>query len=65
MKVSWLEGLVPVSWWMELDLVFLEGSAVSSSVFWGVCEFTMDLGRLSVDVQSCAHVLLKDWYGAS
>ena len=65
MKVSWLAGLVPVFWWMELDLVFLEGSAVSSSVFWGVYGFNMDLGRLPVDVQSCAHVLLKDWYGAS
>lgn len=42
-KVSWLEGLVPVSWWMELDLVFLEGSAVSSSVFWGVYWFRMAL----------------------
>jgi len=46
-KVSWLEGLVPVSWWMELDLVFLEGSAVSSSVFWGVCDFTYILPFLS------------------
>ena len=33
--------LVSVSWWMELDLVSLKGSTVSSSVFWGVYELGM------------------------
>ena len=65
MKVSWLEGLVPVSWWMELDLVFLEGSAVSSSVFWGVYELGMFGGRLSTTGQVCAPILLKIWHEAS
>ena len=31
-KVSWLGGLVPVFWWMRLDLVSLKGSAISRSV---------------------------------
>ena len=65
MMVSWVGRPVPVFWWMELDLVSLEVSAVSSSVFWGICGFSVDLGRLPVDVQSCAPVLLKDRYGAS
>ena len=30
----------------ELDLVFLVGRAVSSGVFWGVCELSMILGSL-------------------
>ena len=44
---------------MELDLVSLEGSALSSSVFGSVCGFAMALGSLSANVQSCAPVLLK------
>ena len=31
--VSWLGELVPVFWLMELDLISLKGSAVSSSRF--------------------------------
>ena len=62
-QVSWFVGFVPVFWWMELDLVSLKGSAVSSSVFWGVYWFCMALGSLSANVQGCA-VLLKDWCGA-
>ena len=42
---SWLGELVPVFWLMELDLVSLKGSAVSSSRFWGVYEFSMSLGN--------------------
>ena len=30
---SWLWGIVAVFWWMELDLVSLKGSAMSSGVF--------------------------------
>ena len=46
MEVSWLEGLVHVSWWMELNLVFLEGCAVSSSKFSVVYHLTCLLRNL-------------------
>ena len=38
---------------MELDLISLEGSAVSSREFWGICGFAVALGSLSVNVQDC------------
>ena len=41
-----MEGLVHVSWWMELNLVFLEGSAVSSSEFSVVYHLTCLLRNL-------------------
>jgi len=47
-KVSSLGDLVSVFWWVELDLVTLEGSAVSSSTFLGVCWFGMALSSLSL-----------------
>ena len=50
-------GLVPVFWWMELNLVSREGSAVFSSVFWGICGLGMALRCLPVNVQGCAPVL--------
>ena len=31
---SWWRGLVPVFWWMRLDLVFLVGRTMSRGVFW-------------------------------
>ena len=34
-KISWFGGCVPVSWWVELDLISLKGSAVSNSMSWG------------------------------
>ena len=64
MKVSWMGGFVPLLWWMELNLVSLEGSALSNSVFLDVCGFSMALGTLSANVKSCAPILLKDWHGA-
>ena len=36
-------GVVPVFWWMRLDLVFLVCRSTSSSVFWGVCDFRQPL----------------------
>ena len=41
--VSWLGGLVPVFWLMELDFISLKGSRVSSSRFWGVRGLSMTL----------------------
>ena len=52
-------------WQVELDLVSLEGSAISSSVFWDVYGFGMALGSLSVNVQGCAPVLLRNWHETS
>ena len=40
-------GLVPVFWWVKLDLVPLMGIAMSSGVFYGICELIMALGSLS------------------
>ena len=62
----WLEELVPVLWLIELDLVSLKGSAVSSRRFWGVYGFSMSLGSPSgfgsvrhVYVHSCIDVALS------
>ena len=63
-KVSCCGGPVPVFWWMELDLVSLKGSIVSSGVFGDVYGFSMALGSLSANVQGCAPVLLKGLCGA-
>ena len=43
---SRLEDLVPVFYLMELDLVCMKGSVVSSSRFWGVYGFCMSLSSL-------------------
>ena len=64
-EVSLIGGLVSVFWWMELDRVSLKGSAVSSSVFWGVYELGMFGGSLSANVQVCAPTLLNIWHEAS
>ena len=49
-------GLVPASRWMGLALVFLEGSATSSGVLWGIHWLGMALSRLSANLQSCVPV---------
>ena len=56
---------MPVIWLVGLDLVFLVGRAASGGVFWGVCEFSMILGRLSANGWGCGPVLLVVWHGAS
>ena len=58
-------GLVFVFWWMELDLVSLKGSAVSSSVFWSVYELGVFWGSLSANGQVCVPTLLKIWHEAT
>ena len=60
MSVSLLGWLVPVFWWMDLKSVSLEGRAMSSSLFWSGWGFGMAFRSLSVNVQSCAPLLLKD-----
>jgi len=44
-----MRELVPVFWWMELDLVSLRGSTMPSGVLRGVCELGMTLGSLTVN----------------
>ena len=42
-----------VFWWMGLDLISLEGTAVSRSDFWGAFGFGMGLGSLPANILSC------------
>lgn len=53
---------MPVFWWMQLDSVSLKDSAIPSSgcfvLFWGVIGFSISLGSLSANVESCVLVLL-------
>ena len=58
-------GLVPMFWWMRLDLVFLVDRTTSSGVFWDVCELIMILGSLSANGWVCVPVLLIVWHGVS
>ena len=63
--VSCWGKLVTVSWSMELDLISLKHSTISSSRFGSVSGFGIALGLLSAGVQYCVSVLLKDWRGVS
>ena len=69
--VQWLvsaflwEGLVPVFWWMSLDLVFLVGRITSGGMILAVCELSMILGSLSANGWGCVPVLLVVWHGVS
>ena len=48
---------------MKLDQFALLGRAASDGVYWGVCELSPTLGRLSDDVWVCIAVLLVVWHG--
>ena len=65
MMVSWVGEILSVFWWVELDLISLKASTVSSSEFWGVSGFGMALGGLSVNVQDYFPVFLEDKHGKS
>ena len=56
--------LVPVFWWLGLDLVPLMGRTTSFGVFWDVCELSMILGCLSANWWGFVPVLLVVWHGA-
>ena len=60
-----MEGVVPVFWWMRLDLVFLLGRTASGGVFWGVCDLIMILGSLSANGWGFFPVLLVVWHRVS
>ena len=64
-QASWWRGLVPVFWWMRLDLVFLVGTSTSVGMFWGVCGLIMILGSLSANGWGCVPVLLVVWHRVS
>ena len=57
--------IVPVFWWMRLDLVFLVGRTASGDVFWGICELIMILGSLSANGWGCVPVLVVVWHSVS
>ena len=48
-KVSKLEEIVLVLWWVEMDLISLKCCAMSSSVFRVVSGLGMALGNLSAN----------------
>ena len=52
---------MPSLWWVELGLVPLVDRAMSSGVFWGVCQLSMTLASLSADGWGCFPVLLVVW----
>ena len=56
---------MPLFWWVQLDLVFVVGRAVSGGVFWHVCQLSMILGTLSAHGCGFVLVLLVVWHGAS
>ena len=63
-SIGFLMGeLVPVFWWVGLDLVPLVGRAASGGVFWDVCELSMTLGSLSANGWGC--VFLVVWHVVS
>ena len=64
-KVSWSGELVSVFWWVELNLFSLKCNEVSSSEFWCVCGFGMDLGSLSFNSQGCVSALLENYHSVS
>ena len=53
-KVSWLGGLMPVFWWMDLDLVSLKVIVLYSNVFWG----SMGLAWLYADFLLIGNIVL-------
>ena len=57
--------MVPVFWWMRLDLIFLVGMTASGAVFWGVCDVIMILGSFSANGWDCVPVLLIVWHMVS
>ena len=60
-----VEGLVPVLWWMRLDLFFLLGRTKSGVVFCGVSDLIMIFGSLSANGWGCVPVLLVVYHRVS
>ena len=62
---SWWRRLVPVFWWLRLDLVFLVVRSTSDGVFWGVFDLILILGSLSANGWGRVSVLLVVWHRLS
>ena len=59
-KVSWLEELASVFWWVKLDLFSLKCNEASSCEFLCVYSFGMALGSLSFNAQGCIPAFLEN-----
>ena len=59
-KVSWLGKHVSMFWWVEMDFSSLQCNEVSSSEFWGIYEFGMDLGSLTFNALGYVPALLEN-----
>ena len=57
--------MVPVFWWVGLDLALLVKRVESGGVFCSVCELNMILGNLCANEWDCVPVLLVVWHGES
>ena len=64
-KVSWIEKLVSVFWWVELDFFSLGCNEVSSNELWDVSGFGVTLGSLYIEAQGYVPVLLDNLHGMS
>ena len=64
-KVSWLEKLVSVFWWVELDFFSLECNEVSSNELQDVNGFGVTLGSLYIEAQGYVPVLLENLHDMS
>ena len=64
-KISCLEKLVSVFWWMELGFFSLECTEVSNNEFGDVSVFGVTLGSLYIETQGYVSVLLENLRGMS
>ena len=55
---SWLEGLVPANFWMELDFFPSNGQAVTSDMYRNICKLSITLGNLFAHDCGCVSILL-------
>ena len=62
---SWWRRLLPLFWWMRLDLVFLVFRIAFGGVFCGVFEPLMILDSLSAYGWDCVPSFLFVWHGVS
>ena len=58
-EVCWIEKLVSVFWWVELDFFSLESNGVSSSEFW-VYGYGVTLASLYIDTQGYVPSFLEN-----
>ena len=59
----WLEGLLPVFWWVDLSIFLLIVRAMSGDGLWSVWGLTTTLGSLLAVTCDCVPILLVVWCG--